>query len=180
MKRLFVFFLLGACSGSPQPFDDDGGVDAKADATQKNEAGSDAVFLGDSNDTNDTSTGTDAGVDVQSPDLACLTDDAGCVSCCFNNHPDGSATYFGSLVNCACHTGATCHSASVCLNNLCKGNAPSTTCDNCLSNPDAGDCYNNADKACSNDVDCVAFFDCVDNVCAPPPPADASADATND
>jgi hypothetical protein len=173
MKRMFVVLFLGACSGSPMPFDEDGGVDAKADVT-KSDAGSDALVLGDSSPV-ETGPTVDAGIDAPNPDLGCLTDDAGCVSCCFDNHPDGSATYFDTLINCACHTGATCHSASVCLNNLCKGNAPSPTCDTCLSNPDAGDCYNSADIACSNDVDCVAFFDCVDNVCAPPS-ADASTD----
>jgi len=172
MKRLFVFLFLGACSGSGQPFDDDGGVDATKPNT---DAGNDVVILGDSSPPDDTGSTSDAGVDAPNPDLGCLTDDAGCVSCCFNNHPDGAATYFDTLVGCGCKTGATCHSASVCLNNLCKGLDPSPTCDKCLSNPDAGDCYNNADKACSNDTDCLAFFDCVGNVCAPPT-TDASTD----
>jgi hypothetical protein len=175
MKRMFVFLFLGACSGNGQPFDDAGGVDATADVKPKSDGGgADVVVLGDSS-ANDTGPSSDAGVDAPSPDLGCLTDDAGCVSCCFNNHPDGAATYFDTLVNCACHKGATCHSASVCLNNLCQGYNPTATCDKCLSNPDAGDCYNNADKACGNDPDCLAFFDCVGNVCSPPP-TDASAD----
>lgn len=172
MKRMLVFVFLGACSGSPLTFED-GGVDATADVT-KSDAGNDVVTLGDV--VVDTGSAVDAGADVQSPDLDCVNDDAGCVSCCFDKHADGAATYFDTLLECACHTGATCHSASICLNNLCKGFDPSPTCDKCLSNPDAGDCYANADKACSNDTDCVAFFDCVDNVCAPPPPDDASTD----
>jgi hypothetical protein len=174
MKRLFLVLLLGACSGNGQPIDiDGGGVDATADVTKIDAGGSDVVNLGDSSPV-DTGPG-DAGVDAPNPDLGCLNDDAGCVACCFANHPDGSATYFDTLTNCACKTGATCHSATICLNNLCKGYDPSPACDKCLSNPDAGDCYNNADKACGNDPDCVAFFDCALNVCSPPP-TDASTD----
>jgi hypothetical protein len=173
MMRVFVFLFLGACSGNSVPFDLDGGADATADAKPKSDAGSDALILGDSSAT-DSGPG-DAAVDAPNPDLGCVTDDAGCISCCFDNHPDGAATYFDTLTNCACHTGATCHSVANCYNSLCKGNDPSPACDTCLSNPDAGDCYNNADKACGNDPDCVAFFDCALNVCAPPP-MDASAD----
>ncbi len=170
------FFLLAAlsaaCSGGAEIWDD-AGADATADAKPKTDAGGDdATLLGDAGaDTGNTS---DAGFDAPTPDLACLTDDAGCTSCCFGNHTDGAATYFDSLTACACKTGATCHSATICLSNLCKGYAPSAACDKCLSNPDAGDCYANADKACSNDPDCVAFFDCAINVCSPP--GDASAD----
>ena len=175
MKRLLVFLFLGACSGNPMPFDEDGGADATADAKPKTDAGSDVVILGDSGPTGDTGPSGDAGIDAPDPDLGCLNDDAGCIACCFANHPDGSATYFDTLTNCACHTGATCHSVSNCYNSLCKGYDPSPACDNCLSNPDAGDCYNVADNACTNDPDCVAFFDCALNVCSPPPD-DASTD----
>ena len=166
--------FVSACSGGTQIFDDAGGVDATADVTKPQEDGStkDVTSGGDTSTTSDAS---DAGVDAPNPDLPCLTDDAGCVSCCFNNHPDGAVTYFGTLETCACTTGATCHSASVCLNNLCKGSNPSPTCDNCLSNPDAGDCYNKADNACAGDPDCVALFDCALDLCSPPV-VDASAD----
>ena len=173
MKRLFVFLFVGACSGNGQPIDLDGGVDATADVS-KSDAGPDVLTLPDSS--LDTGTVQDAGLDVQNPDLDCVNDDAGCISCCFDRHGDGAATYFDSLYNCACKTGATCHSVSNCFNNFCKGYDPSAACDKCLSNPDAGDCYNNADKACTNDPDCLAFFDCAGNVCSPPPPMDASAD----
>ncbi len=172
--RWLVLGALGvvACSGSVM-MNDDGGVDASSkDAT------SEVTFLGDASafDAGDAaSDASDANDDAANPDQPCATDDAGCVACCFNNHPDGSATYFDSLVNCACAKGATCHSASVCLNNLCKGYDPSPTCQTCLDNPDAGDCDNKAINDCSNDVDCVAFFDCLGNVCAPPPD-DAGAD----
>jgi len=171
MKRPFLFLFLGACSGSP--LDLDAGLDATADAT-KSDAGNDVVDLGDASPP-DVGPGNDAGADAQSPDLGCLTDDAGCINCCFDKHADGAATYFDTLVNCACKTGATCHSVANCFGSLCKGYDPTPTCDKCLSSPDAGDCYNVADKACANDPDCVAFFDCALNVCSPPP-ADASAD----
>src|SRR5512141_1823355 len=80
MRRALVFLMLGACSGNGgQPFDDAGGLDA----TTKPDAGSDVISLGDTFVT-DTGPG-DAGADVQqNPDLDCLTDDAGCISCCFD------------------------------------------------------------------------------------------------
>jgi hypothetical protein len=173
-QRWFLLLagFASACSGGAELWND-GGVDAKADVKPGNDASeSDVTILGDAG--SDTGVTGDAGSDAQSADLGCLTDDAGCVSCCFNNHPDGAATYFGTLTTCACSTGAPCHSVSKCYSNLCKGGDPSASCDQCLSNPDAGDCYNNADKACSNDPDCVAFFDCALNVCSPP--GDAGAD----
>lgn len=173
--RWLVLGMVGiaACSGSSAVMD--GGVDASNDdVTTKTDASSDATFLPDVS--GDAGSGDAADPDAPNPDQGCVTDDAGCVDCCFNNHPDGSATYFGSLIGCACAKGATCHSASVCLNNLCKGYDPSPTCEACLENPDAGDCDNHAIDDCSNDSDCVAFFDCVDNVCPAPPPDDAGTD----
>ncbi len=162
------------CSGSDVGFNDGGG-DATAVDTG---SGNDAFMLPEASPLDDAGAdaNSDASDDATSPDLGCLTDDAGCVACCFNNHPDGAATYFGALTTCACSTGATCHSVSSCYGNFCKGNAPSTSCDKCLSNPDAGDCYNKADQACSSDQDCVSFFGCIEGVCAPPPPQDAAAD----
>jgi len=158
----------GACSGTDQV-----GVDATA---KDSSSGPDVLLLPDTGTPGDTGTSSDAGSDAApNPDLGCATSDAGCIVCCFDNHPDGSANYFDTLTTCACSTGATCHSVSNCYNNFCKGNVPSQNCDNCLSNPDAGDCYNKADQACANDPDCVAFFECVDVVCAPPS-TDAAAD----
>ena len=94
-------------------------MDATADAKPKTDAGNDVVVLGDSSPPDTGS--NDAGVDAPDPDLGCLTDDAGCINCCFNNHPDGAATYFDTLTNCACKTGATCHSASVCSEQPLQG-----------------------------------------------------------
>jgi len=157
---------VAACSAGGVIDWDAGGSDATTtDAPSKN----DATFLGDASTSDVVLPPDDAGVDAPDPDLACLTDDAGCENCCFNNHVDGGNTYFGALLGCACATGATCHSVANCYGNLCKGNAETPACDKCLSNPDAGDCYNKADTACAGDPDCVALFDCLGNVCAPPP-----------
>ena len=166
LQRGFILLasLVSACSGGADIFDG-GEVDATSDASTKQDAsGNDATILGDGSADVQIA---DAGLDVQNPDLACVNDDAGCVSCCFDRHADGAATYFDTLFTCACSTGATCHSATVCLNNLCKGYDPSVACDKCLSNPDAGDCYAKSDNACNNDPDCVAFFDCALDVCSP-------------
>jgi hypothetical protein len=167
---LLLAYLASACSGGAEIWDD-AGVDA-ASKPAKDASENDVTLGGDAGE--DTGAFGDAGSEAESADLGCLTDDAGCVSCCFDNHPDGAATYFDTLTTCACSTGASCHSVSKCYGNLCKGGDPSAACDQCLSNPDAGDCYAKSDTACSNDPDCVAFFDCAVNVCSPP--ADAAAD----
>ena len=166
--------LAGACSGNEGAWADGG-----ADATTESSGGKDAADKADAPFASDAPAPSDAGADVvavdaANPDLACLGDDAGCETCCFDDHVDGGDTYFGALIGCACTTGATCHSVANCYNNLCKGNAPSASCDDCLANPDAGDCYTKADTACAGDPDCVALFDCLGNVCAPP--SDAGAD----
>lgn len=176
MRRLFAIALVGgfvagwavACGGTDDPFTD-AGHDATADAS----SGVDVLFLPDTGFAKDGGGPTNDG--APNPDLDCQSADAGCVSCCFDKHVDGSASYFDTLVTCACTTGATCHSVSACYGSLCKGNAPTPSCDTCLANPDAGGCYDQADQACGADPDCVAFFDCAYNVCAPPPDDAGSA-----
>lgn len=165
----------GACAGTPAD-KWDGGADATSDGTVGDAmARKDAAVTDDGAPPDDGASPFDAADELPSTDLGCAIDDAGCENCCFGSHADGGDTYFGALLACACSKGATCHSVASCYGSLCKGNPPSAACDNCLANPDAGDCYSMADQACAADPDCVALFDCLDNVCAPPP-ADASAD----
>lgn len=76
-------------------------------------------------------------------------------------------------VACACTSPGDCEAGAACGNTLCSGKAAGMACNACLRDPDAGDCQNEALKACKADTACDPFAGCVTGCLAP---ADAGAD----